>query len=322
MSRSLRAFMLLLAAALAASCGTAEPPVPPRPTLTPTVPPTAPAAPLTRSVTDMLGREVRLPERVERAVALSPTAYDFLVALGLAPVAATADAPPEGGSSPIGRSIRPDFTAVAELQPDLVVADAAVHGGMRRQLDGFPYPVFFLSVSSYEDVLRALDLLGEATGRSEEAAQERERIEAAVAEVRGRLAGARGPRVLILTGVERDVYAATEETYVGDLVRLLGGENVMAGAPPGSVLPGYVVMAPDDATLRDPDVVLVIPAGEGTLAEEIRSGPQWAGVQAASEGRIYELDLRLFVRAPGPTVDEAVRTLARLLYPDRFAGGS
>ncbi len=315
-----RAFgsLLLLAAVVLAACGTAEPPVPPRPTLTPTIAPTAPPAPLTRTVTDMVGREVRLPERVERAVALSPSAYDFLVALGLTPVAATSDAPPDGGDSAIGRSIRPDFAAVAELQPDIVVADAAVHGGVQRQLDDFPYPVFFLSVDSYEDVLRALELLGDATGRAEAAAGVRERIETAVQAVRERVAGAPAPRVLILTGVERDLYAATEDTYVGDLVRLLGGENVMAGAPPGSVLPGYVVTAPDDATLRDPDVVLVIPAGEGTLAEEVRTAPEWAGVQAASEGRIFELDVRLFVRAPGPTVDEAVRTLARLLYPDRF----
>jgi ABC-type Fe3+-hydroxamate transport system substrate-binding protein len=308
----LAAAILLLAAA---ACGEEGPPVAPRPTLTPTVAaPTATATPA-RTVRDMLGREVGLPSEVRRVVALSPTAYDLLTALGLEPVAATSDAPPAGGGTAIGRTLSPDFQAIAALAPDLVIADARFHSGLVRDLDAFPYPTFFVDVNGYGDVLEALEALGDALGRKERAAQVADTIRRQAEAIRTRVADQRAPRVLVLTGAERDLYAASRQTYIGNLLDYLGAVNVMADAPPGAPLPGFAATSPGDAAALGPEVILVIPAGENSLADWVLRDPALAGVPAVAAGRVYALDVRRFLRAPGPSVVDALAELARLLFP-------
>jgi len=308
---SLAAVVLLLLT----SCGEERPAVPPRPTLTPTVAPATATAPPARVVVDMLGRSVGLPAEVTRVVALSPTAYDLLTALGIEPVAATSDAPPSGGGTVIGRTLSPDFQAVAALTPDLVVADARFHSGLIRDLDAFPYPTFFVNVNGYGDVLAALRALGDAVGRRERSEQAADTIQRQAEVIRTRVAQERAPKVLVLTGVERDLYAASRETYVGNLLTFLGAVNVMADAPAGAPLPGFAATSPGDAVALAPDVILVIPAGDGSLAEQIVRDPAWAAVPAVAAGRVYTLDVRRFLRAPGPSVVDALAELARLLYP-------
>lgn len=314
----MRRAALLAAAALAAAlaaCGQERAPVPARPTLTPTVAGPPAAAATARAARDMLGREVGLPATVARVVALSPTAYDLLAALGIEPVAATSDAPPSGGGTAIGRTLSPDFHAIAALAPDLVLADARYHRVLLPDLQAFPAPVFFVDVNGYADVLAALRAVGAALGREERAAGLVEGIERQVGALRARLGGQPSPRVLVLTGMERDLYAAGPQTYVGDLLRLLGATNVAGEAPAGALLPGFAAIAPGEAARLAPDVVLVIPAGTGTLADELRADPAWAAVPAVAAGRVYALDLRRFLRAPGPSVVDALAELARLLYP-------
>lgn len=264
----------------------------------------------------MLGREVGLPEEVSRVVALSPTAYDLLVTLGLEPVAATSDAPAGGGGTAIGRTMSPNFQAIASLAPDLVVADARFHSGLVRDLDAFPFPTFFVEVNGYTDALEALRVLGKAVGRADRAAQAADAIDRQAIALRERVRQASPPRVLVLTGIERDLYAASRATYVGDLLEFLGATNVVADAPPGAPLPGFATTSPGDAAMLAPDVILVIPAGEGMLAEQLRSDPAWADVPAVRAGRVYALDVRKFLRAPGPSVVDALTDLARLLYPE------
>ena len=303
----------------AAACGEERTEAPPRPTPTPTI-----AAQVTagaRSVTDMAGRVIRVPDEVERVVVLSPSAADFAGALGLDVIGEPTDAGSAAtGASPVGSTLNPDFSAIAALDPELVIADAAYHGSRTRDFDGFPYPVFILSAMNHEQVRDALTALGEATSKTEEAATALESLDAEVEEILAEAQDALGgpeptPRVLILTGGGRDVFGGGTTTYIGDLVTMLGGENVLGVVPEGGPIPGFGVIGIGESAATLPDVVLIISSGEGGLAEAIAADPAWAGSGPLTNGRIHELDRDLFLRAPGPRIVEALETLLPLLYP-------
>lgn len=301
---------------LAAGCGEERRQAPPRPTPTPTVAATVTEG--TRTVTDMVGRRIRVPEKVERVVVLSPSARDFAAALGLDVVGQPTDVA-GGNASPVGTTLNPDFPAIAALDPDLVIADGAFHGSRTRDFDGFPYPVFILAAGNYLGILIGIEALGEAVDLGAEARTAIDALQAEVdeitAEAESASAGKTPPRVLIFSGAGRDVFGGGTTTYVGGLVQMLGGENVLGEIPEGGPLPGYGVIGVSEAAIHMPDIVLILSAGEGGLADDIRSDPAWAAVPAVNNNRLHELDRELFLRAPGPRVVEALETLLPLLWP-------
>lgn len=311
--------MLFAASLLGAACGEEPPVVPDRPSPTATVPGSAAAS--SRSVIDMTGRQVGVPESVRSVAAMSPSAADFASALGLRVVGRTTDSPatvaPE--AKLIGSSISPDFNAIAALAPDLVLADAAYHTGRVRDFERFAFPVFMLKVGSYPEVLAAITALGEATGHPAEAAAARATVEAranaATAAARVRATPSQTLNVLILTGGGRDVFAGSSSSYLGSLVELLGGANVLPSATDGGPIPGFGVVDVSQAATLKPDVVLILPSGQGGLAAQIRADKAWAATSAVARGRIHDLDTGLFLRAPGPRVGEALEVLFKLLWP-------
>lgn len=309
----------LAALAVFVSCGEAPEPVPPRPTSTPeSVTTRAPGA---RSVIDMMGRTVSVPDAVRTVAAMSPSAADFAVVLGLEVVGRSTDTPASvaPNAKPTGSTTSPDFNAIAALQPDLVLADAAFHSGRAGDFDRFAYPVFVLKANSYAEVLSALTALGAAAGRPEAAATARETIESfanrAVQSARARSASGPAPKVLILTGGGRDVFAGGAGSYLGNLAELLGGSNVLAAAAGGGPVTGFGVVDVGQAAALNPDVVFILSSGQGGLAARLRSDPIWANTPAVRRARIHDLDTTLYLRSPGPRVAEALDALLPLLWP-------
>ena len=308
---------LLALCLLASSCGSEKQGSGLRPSPTPTIDAPVTHGPLT--VTDMAGREVRVPDTVSRVVAITPSAADFALALGLQVVGRTFDVPATAvaGVPTVGSSLSPDFNAIAALKPDLVIGDSAFGGARMRDFARFVYPVYLLRVANYEDVLFALGALGEATGRTQQGRDAAMALalaieaEALVQQVVGRAS----PTVIILTGSGREVYAGSEATYIGSLVKKLGGTNLLAEAAAGAPIAGFGTVEVTAVATKNPDVVLILASGAGGLAAQITASPAWANSKAVRDRRVFELDINAFLRAPGPGVVKSLAALADLLYP-------
>lgn len=304
-------------ALLAGACGEEPAKVPPRPSPTATI---AAAADTNgaHTATDQVGRSVTIPDDVRTIAALSPAAADFAAALGFEVVTRTTDTPADAfpNAKPAGSAISPDFNAVAAVNPDLVLADAAFQSGRSRDFDRFSKPVYVLKATSFDDVLATLTALGDATNHRDEAS-------AAVAKLRARaeaartLATARGgsPRTLVLTGGGRDVFGAGSATYIGSLLAYLGATNVLGAVADGGPIPGFGVVEVSAAATLNPGAVLILPSGQGGLSDQVKTSPAWANTAAVKQGRVVDLDTTLFLRAPGPRAGEALEKLVAILWP-------
>lgn len=294
--------MFALVALLLVACGAEKAAPPARPTPTPTLERTA--GPIeTRQVSDMTGRTVEIPLAVDRVVVLSQSAADFAAALKLDIVGHASDAQAPG--APVGSSLSPDFKAAAALTPDLVIADAAFQGARLRDFEQFPYAVYMIKVARYQEVIDGLRALGEATGHADGAEAAVTSIEERVDAARARTQGKQAPSVLIMTGAGRDVYGASEATYAGDLAKLLGAKNVLGASLDGAPLAGFGAADVGQLAAKAPDIVLTISSGAGGLAAAVKSNAAWAQSQAVLSGRVFELDPKLYLRAPGPKIGRA-----------------
>jgi iron complex transport system substrate-binding protein len=316
---------LVPAVLAAAACGSdseksSTATAPAKATAAATAAPKATTYPLT--VTDMLGRSVTIAKQPAAVAALSPTTVEYVYAVGGTSKTRSTSVkfPAEATSAKdIGPSYQPNFELIAAEKPDLIIADSVLQPQLKQNLEGLNVPVVYAGAQTFADVLKGLELVGNVLNQPANAAKQVSGLEAKLADLKTKAAAATTkPKVLAVNGAPEDFYAAKPESWVGDLVQLLGGDNVAKGQPDVGRFPGYTKLSLETILSSSPDVVLAItagPPGGKTITAALSENPAWANVPAVKNKRVAEISLELYLQAPGPRAGEALDQLAKLLYP-------
>jgi iron complex transport system substrate-binding protein len=282
------------------------------------------AAPIT--LRDGLGRQVTVNAPASRVVALSLTATEILLDIGLNPIGRPSSAThPEAAKRipDVGSAYRPEPEKILGLRPDLVVGSVGTTAAAIRQLGNLSVPVVVTPDSSLKDVYDTYTLLGRLTGREQYAAARlaflQSQVKRVVAKIPSRAAK---PRVLVLLAAGGSIYSTTDETYIGDLIERLGAVNVAKGTPSADPRqPGFVVLSLEQIVAANPDVVIGFRAVTATGAaapsplERLETQPAWQNLAAVKNKRVHVLSSDPHVTAPGPRAVETLETLLSLLYP-------
>src|SRR5690606_12972345 len=85
-----------------------------------------------------------------------------------------------------------------------------------------------------------------------------------------------------------NLYSATSNTFVGELLGLAGLRSIADAADDGS---GFPQLSAEYVIDADPDLILLADTGAGgQTAESIAARPGWDQLTAVREGRVVELD--------------------------------
>ena len=270
-----------------------------------------------RTLTDVLDREITLDAPPQRIVGMSASITEMLFAIGVQPVGATegVDYPPAAADLPtFGVGYQPDLEALAALEPDLIVANAMFNRGIIDQLEAIA-PTFFVLTRTLDDIPQNIRLLGQLTWHDTEAdylAMSYEHYLDMAASLGQTL---QGPDVLIIVGTLKRPNYGKSSTYLGSMVAMLGANNIADGEKDAGPFPGYAQLSMEAILDADPDVILTVTRGSDTpMPESMRDDPMWSALTAVQEGRVYELDNRLFVESPGPRFVQAFAQLYDLFY--------
>jgi iron complex transport system substrate-binding protein len=269
------------------------------------------------------GQREKSPSREpKRLVVLTPSLVEIAFALGLGPrivgVTNFASFPPETANiAKVGDFLQPNVEIIATLRPDLVILDT-VQVSAQASLKAAGIYTLALPVESVEDVRAAVRLVGAATNRQSAASQLIDQIDADLRATSGRHAGRDRPRVLFAVDREvgslRNLVCAGPGTYIDDLIRRAGGDNVL-----GDARLRFFRVAPEEIVARKPTVIL----DAVHTADAARARDDWRvlpTVPAVQTGRVHVLANPAFV-TPGPRLGEVLRRLADLLHPET-AGAS
>jgi iron complex transport system substrate-binding protein len=249
-----------------------------------------------------------------RVVSLNPSLTAIALALGAREQLVGVDdysarAPGAAGLPTVGGLYDPSLEAVIALAPDLVVlVPSAEQRGFRERLETLAVPCLALDPVSFDDVLAAITTLGATLGR-ERAAEARvdaiRRTRARVAAAARSLPTLRG--VLVL---QRDpLFVAGAGTFVDDMLRTLGIEN-LAAAQPGlwpRLAREWLLAAAE----------LILDASPGT---EPAAGywARWPSLPAVQRGAVFDIPEGVST-LPGPDLDEALLVLAAAARGPEFA---
>ena len=284
--------------------------------------PTAAAAAFPLTVQRSDGKPLAIAAAPKRIVSLSPAATEIIYALGaqasLAAVDKNADYP-DGAKNFATRvdAYEPNIETITGLSPDLVIV-ASDTGGIVAKLDGLKIPVLFedidKSVTTVDDVMAQITLIGKITGTSDKAGALVASLNARVEKVKDAVADVPAASSMkVYHELDSTFYSASDGTFVGDLYRILRLRNV-AGDGNGVA---YPQLTQEAIIAANPSVIVLADEEFGVTVDSVKARPGWAAIDAVKNDKIFGIDPSVISR-PGPRIVDALETLAKAIYPERF----
>jgi iron complex transport system substrate-binding protein len=271
-----------------------------------------------RVVTDFLGREVTIAAPPERVVGLSASITEMLYAAGVTPVGVTEgiEFPEAAAELPtFGSGYQLDLEALAALEPDLIIANAQLQAQLVGQLESIAPTVFVMTLTA-ADVPANIRTIGHVTWQDTTAEYVAEAQEGLLDFVE-LTAPEEGPSILIIVGTLGQPNFGKSSTYLGDMAAMLGATNIADAEEDAGPFPGYTQLSAEQVLAEDPDIIFTVTRGAPgapPIPDEMADDPVWSSLTAFEEGRVYEMDNRLFLESPGPRFVEALKELYTLFY--------
>ena len=245
------------------------------------------------------------PGPATRVVSLAPALTEAVFAVGagdqLVGVTNECDYPPAAKALPKVGGFGPRMLgaeAILATNPDLVLTIASYHKEVTDQVAGTGVRVVAFEPKTFADIAAMLRQIGQATGHAAEGEKLAAKIEAEVNRGPTPVPGQR-PKVLIVVGTD-PLYCAGPGTFLGQMVTLAGGENVL-----GASLGDYPQVGDEAILTRPPDVIL-LPDNMGLKpVESLKRRPGWSDLPAVKNGRVEVLPGDVVSR-PGPRVLEGL----------------
>lgn len=221
------------------------------------------------------------------------------------------------GISTVGMAMNPDLEIIKSLDPDYVLSPNTLQSDLQPKYGSIGVNSLFLNLRSVEGMYASISDLGEKFGREEEAQALVDEYNAFMDEYRSKNEGKESPKVLVLMGLPGSYIVATDNSYVGNLVKLAGGTNVY-GDGEGEE---FLFANTEDIKTKKPDVILRAAHGlpdmaREMFAKEFETNDIWKHFEAVQEGRVYDLDSSLFNMSANFNYAQALEQLQPMLYGD------
>lgn len=262
----------------------------------------------TREVTDDLGRTVKIPLQVERAVSLAPNLTENIFAVGaggkLVGVTSYCDYPAEAQKIPkIGDTINPNMETIIALKPQIVfVSTASQIENFTKTLEQRNIAVFITNPNDFEGILRNLKQLGDVLGTSANAekliADLRNRVNAVAEKVRDK------PKTKVFVQISKEpLFTVGKDSFITEIIERAGGESATK-----DVATAYPKLSKETALALNPDVVILSESPDNLEPNEV-----FKNSNAVKSNRVFRVGAALLAR-PSPRIVDALELIAKDLH--------
>jgi iron complex transport system substrate-binding protein len=279
-----------------------------------------------QTITDEIGRHVKIPGEVKRVVSLAPNLTEIVFALGkgdqLAGDTDFCDFPPEATRKPhVGGPVNPNFEQIAALKPDLVLATKAIN---RREtvnaLDRLRLPVYVTDPHSVDGMIASVEHIGNALHSTDTSGALVNELRSRLADLDRRMAGVPPRRVLFIVWTD-PLISIGRDTFIADALRHAGAQSVV------DTVTEWPRVNLEEMIRLQPEFLVFASSQVGSTQHDtqhdidaLRTRPGWRRLDALRRGNIVVISDS--INRPAPRMLDAVEQLARALHPESFAPGT
>lgn len=274
--------------------------------------PSAQSAIATRQIADDLGRTIKIPQTIERAVSLAPNLTENIFAVGagdrLVGVTTFCNFPAEAAKiQKVGDTINPNMETIIALKPNIVfVSTASQIEAFTEILESRNIAVFVTDPKDLDGVYRNLYQIGEIFGTEDKARRTVDELKRRVAEVETRTENA--PKVKVFVQIsEEPLFTIGKDSFLTEIINRAGGISVTADVPTA-----YPKFSKETALALQPEAIILSESDDNPEPNDVfKNSP------ARRNGKIFRVNADIISR-PGPRIIDALEQIAKDLHPESF----
>lgn len=211
----------------------------------------------------------------------------------------------------VGNPMSPDLEIIKSLNPDIVVSVDTLGSDYIKLFEDNNIKSEFFSLSSLEGLKETIKTLGERFNKNEKAKELISQIEEKEKNVSN---SSESTDVLVLFAAPGSTMIATPSSYIGSLVELVGGNNLVQD----SSMP-FVTYSKEELTKLNPEKILVMTHAmpeetKKALEKEMASDATWQNIKAVKEGKVIYLDNNYFGMSANLKVIEGLDILKDIVH--------
>lgn len=215
----------------------------------------------------------------------------------------------------IGLAMSPDMEIISSLNPDWILSPSSLQTDLEpkfKELKNTEYA--FLNLKSVQGMYRSMQELGEIFGKEKQAEKQSKEFISFYKNYTKRNRNKKHPKVLVLMGLPGSYVIATENSYVGSLVKLAGGENVYQDTDQE-----FLTVNTEDMKKKEPDIIVraahAMPDQvQKMFREDFEKNDIWKHFDAVKNKKVYDLTYKYFGMSANFQYKKALQELEKDFY--------
>ncbi|MBR3051348.1 MAG: ABC transporter substrate-binding protein [Selenomonadaceae bacterium] len=278
------------------------------------------------TIDDDAGRKVILQQKPTRIVVTSAGFLEPLHAVG----GVIVGRPDSKNKMPdwakdlasVGAVYQIDVERLLNCAPDLVIVNKGMNEKLLPVLEENKIPALIVELKTYDDVKRGLKNFSAISGNTQAGEKIIADMDAEIKAIVERVPKEK-LRVAILHSTAQGLTVQLDGSIAGSIAKMFGWENVASGMTPLEKNPDAAPYSMETLAEQNPEIIFVTSMGDldeikSNMTKAIAENAAWQAIGAVKDNRLYFLPQDLFLLSPGLRYPEAVKTMAQLIYSDKF----
>ena len=277
-------------------------------------------------IKDDLGRTVTLDKKPERIVVTSASFLEPLHEVGGDVVGrpdSKTNMPDFAKDKPsVGKVYNIDLEKVLACAPDLVIINKGMNEKLVQTLETNGIKTLVMDMKNYENVKNEVKVFAQVTGEKEKGDALIKKMDDAIKAIVDGLPKESTPhRVAILHSTAQGLSVQLDTSIAGSVAKMLRFTNVASGMKAMEDNPDAAPYSIETLVEQNPEIIFITSMGEMEdvkrgMEQTIASNPAWQTIPAVKNGKLYYLSHDHFLLSPGIHYPDAVKEMAKLVYPD------